>query len=134
MQNSTNPAHHQTGPLTASNFGYSEDVIQKGISNIVQSYDVTCITEQQKTALSKALYDSHLISAIEHAILSLPCQNIEAALNNEQHFNCTLNLLDIYQQKVTLNQGESSLSPGKAIDEKFLFIMQNMHNQRSLRS
>ncbi|NQZ32323.1 MAG: hypothetical protein HRU06_13710 [Oceanospirillaceae bacterium] len=134
MHNSTNPFHHQSGPLTANNFSFSEEVIVKGIRKISRSYDVTCITEKQKTAMSKELYDSRLINAIEHAILSLPSQNIEATLNNDQAFNTPLNLIDIYNQKVTMNQSESNLSPGKAIDEKFLFIMQNIHDQHRLNS
>ena len=68
------------GPLVGKNYSFSAKKIHAEIKMIALEFDVTCITEKQKSAMSKALFDKGVINATEHAILSLPKRNINAAL------------------------------------------------------
>lgn len=123
------PSNSNNRPLMGNSFSYSQRQIHDQISEIAKIYDVTHITEQQKHAMSKALFDQGIISAIEHAILSLPSRSIKRSLMQQEPAKETLNLIDIYQKKVNISRNYSNLSAEKAIDEKFLFIMQDLHQQ-----
>ena len=131
MQNSTASSNRQSGPLIANNFSYSKTSIKKSICQISQHYDVTCISEKQKTALSKELFDAHIINAIEHAILSLPLQSIQDSFSKVVSPELPLDLVAMYRYKVSLNKNKLDLSPAKAIDEKFLFIMSKLSEQHN---
>jgi len=111
-------------------FGCSEETFIKSVAEIAQRFDVTSITEKQKTALSKALFDTKLINAIEHAILSLPSQSINATLARRVDLQKPINLLEIYQEKALSSPGDYHRSSAKILDEKFLCIMQTMHQER----
>ncbi|EPJ44354.1 MAG: hypothetical protein OFPII_35410 [Osedax symbiont Rs1] len=114
------------GPLIGTNFSSSTQKVDKSVRSIANDYDVSAITERQKTLLSKELFDCDAINAIEHAILSLPHRQIEAALSKSGDANASFNLLDFYRQKVAVNSRFTNLSPAKTIDEKFLFIMTDL--------
>ena len=113
---------------TPSDFTASEEKFLDSLRNIAKRYDVTCITEKQKTALSKELFDMQFINAIEHAILSLPSQTIKDTLAMQADLQKPINLIDIYHHKASLSLSNSSLCPAKTLDKKLLFIMQNMQN------
>ncbi len=117
------------GPLIGSNFRFSARKVHAEISTIALEFDVTCITEQQKSAMSKALFDKGVINAIEHAILSLPTGNIKAALSHKDVSQDLLNLIEIYKERVAISQAYTNFSAAKAIDVKFLFIMQDLYQQ-----
>lgn len=126
MQNSTSSTQ---GPLIAKNFQFSARKVHNEIKAIARDFDVTCITEQEKSAMSKALFDKGIINAIEHAILSLPNRKIKSALAQRESSTDLLNLIEIYQEKVAISRTYTNFSAAKAIDEKFLFIMQDLHQQ-----
>jgi len=111
---------------TPSAFTTSEAIFLDRLGNIAERYDVTCITEKQKTAMSKELFDMQFINAIEHAILSLPSQTIKDTLAMQTDLQKPINLIDIYHHKASLSLNDSSLCPAKILDKKLLFIMQNM--------
>jgi hypothetical protein len=124
-----NDAALSQGPLVGKNFSFSEKKVHAEIKTIALEFDVTCITEKQKSAMSKALFDKGIINATEHAILSLPKRNIRATLAHTDVSQELLNLIEIYQEKVAISSGYTNLSATKAIDSKFLFIMQDLHQQ-----
>ncbi len=126
MQNLPALPSQSVGPLIATNFSFSAQKVHENMRGIAKNYDVTAITERQKTALSRELFDCGAINAIEHAILSLPHRHIEAALNKSEDADASFNLLDFYRDRVAANSHFTDLSPAKAIDEKFLFIMQDL--------
>jgi len=111
---------------TPSDFTISEEIFLDSLRTIAKRYDVTCITEKQKTAMSKELFDMQFINAIEHAILSLPSQTIKDTLAMRADLQKPMNLIDIYNHKASLSLNDSSLCPAKILDKKILFIMQNM--------
>ena len=117
------------GPLVGKNYRFSAKEIHAEIKTIALEFDVTCITEKQKSAMSKALFDKGVINATEHAILSLPKRNINAALAHLDVSQELLNLIEIYEEKVAISKNYTNLSATKAIDSKFLFIMQDLHQQ-----
>ena len=130
MRRCHSSANYLIGPLISNNHNYSEQQVSQAIKTIAHDYDVTCITEKQKTALSKALFNGGIISAIEHAILSLPNQQIKDALARQPlQTTQTLNLIQVFEDKVAISKHYSDLSPVKAIDDKFLFIMLNINQQ-----
>jgi len=113
---------------TPSDFTISEQIFLDRLSSIAKRYDVTCITEKQKTAMSKELFDMQFINAIEHAILSLPCQTIKDSLAMQADLQTPINLIDIYLHKASLHLNDASLCPEKILNKKFLFIMLHMQN------
>lgn len=113
---------------TPGDFTISEEVFLNSLCHIAKRYDVTCITEKQKTAMSKELFDMQFINAIEHAILSLPSQSIKDTLEMRADLQKPINLIDIYNHKASLSLNNSNQCPAKVLDNKFLFILKNMQS------